>query len=101
MLNSNYWVYIVASQSRVLYIGVTNDIVRRIDAHRQGRVPGFTQRYRVRRLVHLEQFADVRAAITREKQLKGWRRSRKLALIESVNADWRDLWESRGWLVLR
>jgi putative endonuclease len=91
----------VASQTRVLYIGVTNDIVRRVDAHRQGKVPGFTQRYRVRRLVYYEQTESSRSAIAREKQLKRWRRSKKIALIESTNRAWEDLWESTDVLALR
>jgi len=64
-----YWVYIMASRSRVLYIGVTNDVQRRVREHKEGLVPGFTQQYRVRRLVYFEKFADIHAAIAREKQL--------------------------------
>jgi putative endonuclease len=91
-----YYVYIMASASRVLYIGVTNHIERRVLQHRQRRVPGFSSRYNTRELVYVESFGDVRAAITREKQLKGWLRSKKIALIESLNAQWKDLsadWE--------
>jgi putative endonuclease len=94
-------VYILASQTRVLYIGITNDLVRRVDAHRRGIVPGFSQKYRVRRLVFYEQTADVRAALTREKQLKGWRRSKKLALIEASNPSWQDHWDSVDVLTMR
>ena len=86
-----YWVYILASRSRVLYIGVTNDLVRRVNEHRQSLIPGFTQKYRVTRLVHFEQFLDVRDAIAREKQLKGWVRARKLKLVEARNPTWEDL----------
>jgi putative endonuclease len=84
-------VYIMASRYRVLYVGVTNDLVRRVTEHKDGKIPGFTQRYRVTRLVYYETTSDVRAAIEREKQIKGWLRSRKIELIESVNPEWRDL----------
>ena len=86
-----FTVYILASLSRRLYIGVTNDLECRIIQHRAGRADAFTARYRITRLVYFEQTSDVRAAIAREKQLKGWRREKKLALIESVNAGWLDL----------
>jgi putative endonuclease len=86
-----YYVDIMASISRVLYIGVTNDLSRRVLEHKSKRVEGFTQRYNVNRLVYFEATADVRAAIAREKELKGWRRSKKIELIERTNPDWRDL----------
>jgi putative endonuclease len=86
-----YYVYIMASRSRVLYIGVTNDLARRVNEHRQGATPGFTSRYRVTRLVYFEEFADIRAAIAREKVIKGWRRSRKISLVEKRNPTWEDL----------
>jgi putative endonuclease len=86
-----YYVYIMASASRVLYIGVTNNIERRGFEHQEGRIPGFSARYKTRELVHVELFGDVRAAIAREKHLKGWLRKRKIALIESVNPHWKDL----------
>ena len=86
-----YYVYILASASRVLYIGVTNDLVRRVECHRQGVNRGFTRSYRVRRLVYVEACGDIHAAIAREKQLKGWRRSKKIALIEHANPTWEDL----------
>ena len=86
-----YYVYIMASRSRVLYVGVTNNLARRVNEHKQGSVPGFTTRYRVTRLVYFEQFADVREAIAREKDLKGWVRMRKTRLIESSNPTWEDL----------
>ncbi|MCE2968699.1 MAG: GIY-YIG nuclease family protein [Burkholderiales bacterium] len=88
----SYWVYVLASRSRVFYVGVTNNLVRRIWEHRNDKVPGFTQRYRVHRLVHFEQTPDVLSAIAREKQIKGWRREKKIALIEAQNPTWRDLW---------
>ena len=88
-----YWVYILASQKRgTLYIGVTGRLPERIAEHREGRIPGFTKRYRVTRLVHLESFGYVNDAIAREKSLKKWRRAWKIELIERGNPDWRDLW---------
>jgi putative endonuclease len=88
-----YHVYIMASASRVLYIGVTNDLARRVLEHKQKRVPGFSARYRVTELVYFEAFGNVRAAIAREKQIKGWLRTRKIALIERFNPKWDDLSE--------
>ena len=85
-----YAVYILASKSRVLYIGVTNNLEYRVAQHRLGK-HGFTAKYRVFRLVYCEFTNDVNAAIAREKQLKGWLRRRKLALISSVNPTWDDL----------
>jgi len=85
------FVYILASRPHgTLYIGVTNDLPRRVSEHRQGLVPGFTRRYRVHRLVHWEAFGDIREAIAREKQLKAWHRDWKIGLIEEANPDWRD-----------
>ncbi len=89
-----YHVYIMASQSRTIYVGVTNDLARRMFEHRAKMAPGFTSKYNVTRLVYAEEFDDVRDAIAREKQLKGWRRERKTALIESVNPEWDDLAET-------
>lgn len=87
----SYWVYILASRTRVLYVGVTNDLARRVAEHRAGQGGAFTRRYRVRQLVHVEEHSDVRDAIRREKQIKGWKRERKVALVERANSDWRDL----------
>ena len=81
----------MASISRVLYIGVTNDLRRRVLEHKSGEMEGFTKRYNVNRLVHFEATADVRAALEREKEFKMWRRSKKIALIEGENPGWRDL----------
>jgi putative endonuclease len=86
-----FHVYIMASASRVLYIGVTSDLVRRVREHKEKKVPGFTERYRATELVYFEPFGDPRLAIAREKQLKGWLRARKIALVESFNPQWRDL----------
>ncbi|MGC9998214.1 MAG: GIY-YIG nuclease family protein [Terriglobia bacterium] len=92
---NTYCVYIMASKSRTLYTGVTNDLERRVLEHRRKLVPGFTARYNIDRLVYYEVCGDPRAAISREKQLKGWTRLRKVALIESLNRDWKDF--SDGW----
>ena len=87
-----YYVYILASENnRTLYIGVTNDIVRRIAEHKNGAIGGFTKRYSVSKLVYCEPCNEAYAAITREKQLKGWRREKKVTLINSVNPFWKDL----------
>ncbi|HEY0019292.1 MAG TPA: GIY-YIG nuclease family protein [Longimicrobium sp.] len=92
----SYWVYIVASLRKTLYIGVTSDLRRRIQQHKSGSIPGFTSKYRVNRLVHFEAFADVNAARAREKQLKGWLRRRKIELIEGENPEWEDLADRIG-----
>ena len=92
MLTVNqYYVYIMTNKSRTLYTGVTNDLERRVYEHKQKLVPGFTAKYNITRLVYFEVTQDVQAAITREKQIKGWLRSKKIALIESVNPEWKDL----------
>ncbi len=91
----SYAVYILASRSRTLYIGVTSDLMRRLYEHKNKLVPGFTSKYNIHRLVYFEQTEDVNAAIAREKVLKGWLRSRKIELIESMNPTWEDL--SDGW----
>jgi putative endonuclease len=86
-----YAAYIMASASGVLYIGMTNNLERRVLEHKTGLVAGFSARYKTKKLVYFELFTDVRAAIAREKELKGWLRKRKVALIESVNREWKDL----------
>ena len=87
-----YYVYMLASDNnRVLYIGMTNDIVRRVAEHKSEAIEGFTKTYHVHKLVYLEQCKDVYAAISREKQLKGWRRDKKVALIVKDNPYWKDL----------
>jgi len=91
-----YFTYIVCSRSGTLYIGMTNDIDRRTIEHKRGEVEGFASKYHCDRLVYYESFDDVRNAIDREKQLKGWRRSKKIALIESRNPRWEDLAEKWG-----
>ena len=93
MNERSYCVYIMASMSKVLYIGVTGDLPRRVWEHKSGVQEGFTKRYRVHRLVYFEQSGSVVGAIEREKQLKRWRREKKIHLIESLNPEWRDLSE--------
>ena len=86
-----YHVYVMASASGVLYIGVTGHLETRTLQHKQKITEGFTSRYNVTRLVYFETFGDIRNAIAREKQLKRWRREKKVALIERMNPTWRDL----------
>jgi putative endonuclease len=88
-----YYTYIVASKSRTLYIGMTGDLHKRIFQHKQKTYEGFSAKYNCNRLVWFERFLDVRNAIHREKELKGWLRARKVSLIESVNPTWEDLSE--------
>ena len=90
-----YYDYIVASYRGTLYIGVTNNLERRVYEHRAKLMDGFTNKYNVSRLVYYEATSDVESAIAGEKQIKGWVRKKKVALIESVNPSWRDLAE--GW----
>ena len=88
------YVYILASENnRTLYVGVTNDIVRRMFEHKNEMIDGFTKTYHVHKLVYLEDCKDEYAAISREKQLKGWRREKKEKLIASMNPFWKDLSE--------
>ena len=91
-----YAVYIMASRTHVFYVGVTNDIVRRVREHKQGTFEGFTSRYNIDRLVWYEVWPYVRTAIAREKQIKPWRREKKIRLIESLNPTWQDLSEDWG-----
>jgi putative endonuclease len=81
----------MTNRSRTLYTGVTNDLMRRVYEHKTGRGSSFTRKYRIKKLVYYEETTDVHAALAREKQIKGWLRSKKIALIESVNPDWEDL----------
>ncbi len=88
-----YYVYIMTNKSRTLYTGVTNNLQRRIYEHKNHLVKGFTNKYKITRLVYYELGSDVKAAISREKQIKGWLRKKKIALIESVNPEWKDISE--------
>ena len=88
----NYYVYITANKNNtVIYIGVTNNIERRIYEHKSGEIKGFTQKYNVHKLVYVEMYSNIDDAIKREKQLKGWSRSKKNILIETTNPDWNEL----------
>ena len=90
----DYYVYLLASRRRgTLYLGVTNDLVRRVYQHKEGLVEGFTRRYGVKTLVWFESTGSVEAAIQREKQLKNWKRDWKIALIEQGNPSWHDLYQ--------
>jgi putative endonuclease len=91
----SYYVYIMTNQSRTLYVGFTNNIRQRVAQHKDGLVEGFTSRYKIDTLVYLEVFSDAASGIAREKQIKKWRREKKLRLIARENPDWRDL--SDGW----
>jgi len=89
---TRYYVYILANVRRgVLYVGLTNDLVRRIEQHRSKTVRGFTQRYGVCRLVYFEEYRSLIEARAREQTLKRWRRAWKFTLVETVNSSWRDL----------
>jgi len=92
-----YYVYIMASGRRTLYVGVTGDLRRRVHEHRQKLVSGFTKRYNVTRLVYFEQFTEITEAIAREKQIKGWSRAGKIIQIQSHNPKWEDL--ARNWFI--
>jgi putative endonuclease len=88
---NTYHVYMMASHTKVLYIGVTNNIEARAQQHKTAPLTSFTGRYNVSRLVWYEDYPDIRDAIAREKQLKGWRRSKKVALIQAGNPNWVDI----------
>jgi putative endonuclease len=85
----------MASHSGTLYVGVTNDLERRVLEHKQGLSPGFTKKYEVTRLLYFEEFGDIYEAIEREKEIKRWRRAKKIALFEKSNPDWLDI--SKDW----
>ena len=86
-----YYVYIISSISKKIYIGVTNDLLRRISEHKEEKIDGFTKKYKIKKLVYYEETNDIRCAIEREKQLKRWRREKKIKLIERCNSQWNDL----------
>ena len=91
-----FWIYILTSRSGTLYVGVTGYLGTRIMQHKIDSIESFTKKYQVHRLVYYESYQYVETAIRREKQLKGWRRAKKIALIENVNPRWRDLSENWG-----
>lgn len=92
---NQYYVYIMTNRSKTLYTGVTNDLMRRVYEHKNKMIDGFTKKYNIINLVYYEETNDIQTAIAREKQIKGWLRRKKIALIESVNPKWNDL--SEGW----
>ncbi|RKY09336.1 MAG: GIY-YIG nuclease family protein [Planctomycetota bacterium] len=93
-----YFVYILASKRNgTLYIGVTNNLNKRVWQHKSGLVDGFTKKYSVGMLVYYERFGNIDSAIVREKRLKKWNRKWKLELIEKFNPEWKDLFEERDW----
>ena len=94
MRQHNYYVNIATNHSRTLYTGVTNNLVRRMEEHRSGAMEGFTRKYRIKQLVYYEHPTDVNAAIAREKQIKRWRREKKIRLIETMNPNWDDLFDA-------
>ncbi len=96
MKDHQYFAYIVCSRSGTLYIGMTNNIYRRAVEHKKHEIEGFSAKYRCDRLVYCEGFDDVHKAMGREKQLKGWSRAKKIALIESRNQRWQDIAEKWG-----
>lgn len=93
---NTFYVYIMASKSGTLYIGMTNDIKKRIHDHKKHLIQGFTDKYNIDQLLYVETMSEPNSAIAREKQLKGWRREKKLALIDKQNPDWQDL--SEDWM---
>lgn len=90
-MGQEYYVYIMTNNSGTFYTGVTNDLVRRIYEHKHKLIPGFTSKYNITRLVFFEATSDIREAVQREKQLKGWLRTKKIELIQSINPEWKDL----------
>ena len=94
-MRDRYYVYILTNHSGTLYVGVTNDLERRVMEHKEFKNAGFTKRYRINRLVYYEETPSRRAAIEREREINGWKRDRKIHLIERVNPGWKDL--SREW----
>ena len=93
MRNPNYYMYILArAQNSVFYVGVTNDLIRRINEHRMGLIDGFTKKYHVKMWVYYEYHTNIYEAISREKVIKKWKRQYKINLIESMNPHWKDLY---------
>jgi putative endonuclease len=94
-MKNTFFVYILASKSRVLYTGMTNNLARRLLEHKKKLVQGFTSKFNINRLVYFEEYQNPEEAILREKQIKGWVRIKKIKLIEEINPGWKDL--SEGW----
>jgi putative endonuclease len=97
MMSKEYYVYIMTNKSRTLYTGVTNDLMRRVYEHKNKLIKGFTSKYNIQYLVYYELSSSIYSAIEREKQIKGWLRAKKIALIESINLEWKDL--SEEWFI--
>jgi putative endonuclease len=94
------YIYILGSHTGTLYIGVTSNLYQRVMQHKEGTLEGFTAAYGCKRLLYFERYEDVRAAIAREKQLKGWRREKKLNLIRTVNPEFKDRAQTWGWKMI-
>jgi putative endonuclease len=91
-----FYVYIMTNKSKTLYVGVTNNLQRRVYEHKNKMIRGFTSKYNITKVVFFEVFNDIESAIRREKQIKGWLRKKKIDLIESMNPEWNDL--SEEWI---
>ena len=96
-MSKEYYVYIMTNKSRTLYTGVTNNLMRRVYEHKNKLVEGFTKKYIIQFLIYYESTSDINSAIAREKEIKGWLRKKKIALIDSVNPKWKDL--SEEWII--
>jgi putative endonuclease len=92
-MSKEYYVYIVTNRSKTLYTGVTSNLMRRVQEHKEKLIEGFTSKYNVHSLVYYESTSNVHTALAREKQIKGWLRAKKIALINSINPEWKDLSE--------
>jgi len=99
-MDFEFWIYILASTTGTLYVGMTNNLMVRVTQHKSGEIEGFAKKYNCTRLVYFEKFDNIFKTIAREKQLKGWRRSKKVALIERMNPRWEDLAEKWGSKIL-
>jgi putative endonuclease len=96
-MSKEYYVYIMTNKSRTLYTGATNDLMRRVHQHKNKLVSGFTSKYNIRFLVYYESTPSIHVALEREKEIKGWLRAKKIALINSMNSEWKDL--SEEWFI--
>ena len=94
---NQYYVYIMSNKSKTIYTGITNNLHRRVFEHKSKKIKGFTSRYNITKLVYYEITNEVKTAIAREKQIKGWIRKKKIDLIESMNPEWNDLSEDWEW----
>jgi putative endonuclease len=95
MTNKEYYIYLLTNwNNKIMYVGMTNNLQRRIYEHKEKSVKGFTEKYNVNKLVYFEQTSDVEAALNREKEIKKWRRGKKNSLVENVNPEWKDLSEN-------